>query len=103
MSVAELEARELELEPTAGRALADAFRRLRRNPSAIVGFVLVAIFVFVAIFAPLIAPYDPREQNLDADRGRLLPGAVARSTARRRRPRARRALAHHLRRAATRS
>jgi len=35
----------------------NAFRRLRRNPQAIVGTVIVAIFVLVAIFAPLLAPY----------------------------------------------
>jgi peptide/nickel transport system permease protein len=42
----------------------DAFRRLLRNPGAIVGFVLVGMFVGTAIFAPWLAPYDPREQNL---------------------------------------
>lgn len=36
-----------------------AFRRMRRNPSAIVGAVIVLAFVIVAVFAPLIAPYAP--------------------------------------------
>ncbi len=36
-----------------------AFQRLRRNPSAIIGAIIVALFVLVAIFAPLIAPYEP--------------------------------------------
>ena len=36
-----------------------AFHRLRRNPSAIIGAVIVALFVLVAVFAPLIAPYRP--------------------------------------------
>ena len=36
-----------------------AFQRLRRNPSAIIGAVIVAVFVLVAVFAPLIAPYEP--------------------------------------------
>ena len=36
-----------------------AFQRLRRNPSAIIGAVIVALFVLVAVFAPLIAPYRP--------------------------------------------
>ena len=36
-----------------------AFQRLRRNPSAILGAIIVALFVLVAIFAPLIAPYEP--------------------------------------------
>ena len=34
-----------------------AWRRLRRNPGAIVGAGLVLLFVTVAVFAPLIAPY----------------------------------------------
>ncbi|SBT49224.1 ABC transporter permease [Micromonospora auratinigra] len=38
--------------------LRDAFRRLRRNPVAIVGAVIVGLFVLVAIFAPLLAPHD---------------------------------------------
>jgi peptide/nickel transport system permease protein len=63
MSVAELESVGLALESQGG-LWRDAWSRLRRNPGALVGFGLVAIFVFVAVFAPLIAPYDPRAQNL---------------------------------------
>jgi peptide/nickel transport system permease protein len=61
---------ELQLQLQEGLAEAggglwrDAWRRLRRNPGAIVGFALVSVFVFCAIFAPLIAPHDPREQDL---------------------------------------
>ena len=62
MSVAEIEAREANFSASTG-IWAEAWRRLRRNPGAIVGFVLVGIFVVVAVFAPLIAPYDPREQG----------------------------------------
>jgi peptide/nickel transport system permease protein len=63
MSVAELEARDIQLEVGPGGGLwSDAWRRLRRNPGALVGFALVMIFVLTAIFAPLIAPYGPREQ-----------------------------------------
>jgi peptide/nickel transport system permease protein len=36
-----------------------AFRRLRRNPSAIIGAAIMLAFVLVALFAPLIADYDP--------------------------------------------
>jgi peptide/nickel transport system permease protein len=64
MSVAELESREIALEAPSGGLWSDAFARLRRNPGALVGFALVALFVVVAVFAPLIAPYGPREQNL---------------------------------------
>src|SRR5690606_25490289 len=36
-----------------------ALHRLIRNPGAILGAVIVAVFVLIAIFAPLIAPYQP--------------------------------------------
>jgi hypothetical protein len=55
MSIIELESAEISLEAEGegqGGLWSDAFRRLRRNPSAIIGFVLVSLFVFVAIFAP---------------------------------------------------
>ncbi|MBV8256324.1 MAG: ABC transporter permease [Actinobacteria bacterium] len=54
---------EEELAPQGG-LWRDAWRRLRRNPGALVGFGLVGLFVFIAIFAPVISPYDPRAQNL---------------------------------------
>jgi peptide/nickel transport system permease protein len=62
MSVAELESREVGFQAPSGLWI-DAWRRLRRNPGAIVGFVLVGLFVVVALFAPLIAPSDPRDQG----------------------------------------
>jgi peptide/nickel transport system permease protein len=76
MSVVELEAREIALERPSG-LWSDAWRRLRRNKGAIAGLVLVAIFVFVALAAPLIAPYGPREQNLSLLRGGCCPGPSA--------------------------
>lgn len=36
-----------------------AFRRLRRNPSAVIGVIIVAALVLVAVFAPLLTPYEP--------------------------------------------
>lgn len=36
-----------------------AFRRLRRNPSAIIGAVIVLALVLIAVFAPLLTPYEP--------------------------------------------
>lgn len=35
------------------------WRRLRRDPSALLGLVMVAAFVAVALFAPWLAPFDP--------------------------------------------
>ncbi|MDQ4082528.1 MAG: ABC transporter permease [Actinomycetota bacterium] len=61
MSVAELEAREIELEAPSG-LWREAWQRLRRNPGAIIGFVFVAAFITVAVLAPVIAPYGPLEQ-----------------------------------------
>jgi peptide/nickel transport system permease protein len=60
VSVAELEAVELGRDLPSG-LWRDAWRRLRRNPGAIVGVVFVVIFVVIAIFAPLIAPYGPTD------------------------------------------
>jgi peptide/nickel transport system permease protein len=42
----------------------DAIRRLLRNKLAITGMVIMATFLLTAIFAPLIAPYDPIIQEL---------------------------------------
>jgi peptide/nickel transport system permease protein len=67
MSVAELEAREVQLEAPSG-LWSDAWRRLRRNKAALTGFGLVTLFVFVAISAPVTAPHSPLEQKLN---GRL--------------------------------
>jgi peptide/nickel transport system permease protein len=77
VSIAEMEVRELELEPTGGGLWHDALHRLVRNPGAIVGFVIVASLVFVAIFAPLLAPYDPLEQDLSALGEGCCPGPSA--------------------------
>jgi peptide/nickel transport system permease protein len=74
VSVVELEARELAIEGGGGGLWVDAWSRLRRNPGAIVGFFLVAAFVVIAVFAPLIAPFSPREQNLSLLANGCCPG-----------------------------
>ncbi len=40
----------------------EAFQRMRRSPMAITGAVVVALFVVIALFSPLIAPYSPTSQ-----------------------------------------
>jgi peptide/nickel transport system permease protein len=40
-----------------------ALRQLRRNKLAIIGSVILAFMILVAIFAPVIAPYDPYQTN----------------------------------------
>ena len=64
MSVAQVEAREVEIEAPQGGLWSEALRRLVRNPGAVVGAVIVALFILVAIFAPLVAPYSPLDQDL---------------------------------------
>lgn len=57
---------------------ARAWRTLRRNPVAIIGFVIVAVFVLVAVLAPLLAPYGGTELPGRADvRPTLIPGPSA--------------------------
>ena len=46
----------------------DALRRLWRNPGAIVGTIVLTVMILLAIFAPLIAPYDPIAQDSTAIR-----------------------------------
>lgn len=38
--------------------------RIGRNPVALVGALIIALYVGTALFAPLIAPHDPISQNL---------------------------------------
>lgn len=76
MSVTELETTEISLESPSG-LWSDAWRRVVRNPGAIVGFVLVSLFVLTAAFAPLIAPYDPRAQDLSLLAEGCCPGPSA--------------------------
>jgi len=42
----------------------DALRRMRRSPAAIIGGSIVGFFVLIAVFAPFLAPYDPRIGSL---------------------------------------
>lgn len=48
----------------------DAWRRLRRNRRALLGFAMLLFIVLVAVTAPVIAPYDPLKVNL---RGQFIP------------------------------
>ena len=42
----------------------DAWRRLRKNKLAMLSLAVIILFVLMAVFAPLIAPYDPYAQDL---------------------------------------
>ena len=43
----------------------DGLRRLRRHRSAQVGFTILGFLIFVAVFAPALAPFDPIEVLTD--------------------------------------
>ncbi len=55
-----------------------AGRRLRRDPGAMLGVVLVLLISLAAIFAPLLAPHDPAEQFRDGltPGGQPVPGSL---------------------------
>jgi oligopeptide transport system permease protein len=53
----------LDLTTTKPRSLwGDAMRRLLRNKASVAGLVVVALYILVALFAPLLAPFNPTEQ-----------------------------------------
>ena len=64
MSIAEIEAPTFTLDTPTGGLWHEAWRRLRHDRGAIVGFIFVCCFVGAAILAPVIAPYGPLDQNL---------------------------------------
>ena len=44
--------------------LSGFFYRFKRYPTTFIGFAIVIIFLFIAVFGPYIAPYPYTEQNL---------------------------------------
>ncbi|MFE5307126.1 dipeptide/oligopeptide/nickel ABC transporter permease/ATP-binding protein [Isoptericola sp. NPDC056573] len=48
------------------RGVAQAWHRLRRQPSTLFAVVVVAVLVVVAVAAPLLAPYAPAATDFDA-------------------------------------
>jgi peptide/nickel transport system permease protein len=79
LSLAEADTTAVEVADEAGGGLwSDAFKRLRRNPAAIIGAVLVILFLGVAVLAPWLAPYDPAAQVGFGDiRPSFVPGPSA--------------------------
>jgi peptide/nickel transport system permease protein len=67
--------------PPTGKALnrQRVLRRFFRNPLSVIGLVVVLVLLFIAIFAPLVAPHDPAKQHLIEKRakpfGKYLLGA----------------------------
>jgi peptide/nickel transport system permease protein len=63
MSIAELEAETLLTEKPEGY-FAIVWRRFRRHKLALAGMGLIILFVLAAVFAPLIASYDPLKPDM---------------------------------------
>jgi peptide/nickel transport system permease protein len=59
MAVSEALALELAEESPGARA----WRRLVKRKGAVVGLIIIAAFVAMAVLAPLLAPYDPIQQS----------------------------------------
>lgn len=60
----------------------EAFRRLRRNPAAIIGAVILTIFILVALIGPFLVPYGPKDtigirEGLVRSGQGIIPGASA--------------------------
>ncbi|PYE85469.1 ABC transporter permease subunit [Pseudoroseicyclus aestuarii] len=53
---------EEEVGPGRPGRLREFWRYFRENRGAVIGLYIFALFLFVAIFAPLISPYDPSQQ-----------------------------------------
>ncbi|HWR07303.1 ABC transporter permease [Sporomusa sp.] len=43
---------------------AEFFERFKASNSAMIGLIMLAVLIFSAVFAPVLAPYDPYESNM---------------------------------------
>jgi peptide/nickel transport system permease protein len=59
MAISQALAAELQHESPGARA----WRRLIKRKSAAFGLAVIVLFVLIAVFAPLIAPFDPTQQS----------------------------------------
>jgi peptide/nickel transport system permease protein len=58
----------LRRDETVESPMRRALRRLLRRKGAIFGLIVIALFIALAIFAPLVSPYDPNIQSWTAVR-----------------------------------
>lgn len=74
MSTSEIEATNVaeDFEDDRSAARPSLWRHVRRDPAFLLGSAFLVVLVLAALFAPLIAPYDPNAQSLS---DRLLPPA----------------------------
>lgn len=52
-------------KPRNSRGFRDKVRRFRRDKRAVVGFFVIVIFLFAAIFGQWVTPYDPSAQKFE--------------------------------------
>jgi peptide/nickel transport system permease protein len=76
------EGRTVYAGPAGQGVFALGWRRFRRDRLAVVGAVIVLFLVFVALAAPLIAPYDPAQQFDEglSNEGLPVPSTLPKST-----------------------
>jgi ABC-type dipeptide/oligopeptide/nickel transport system permease subunit len=55
----ENEEAQLEQAPKEESKLGNAWYMLKKNKAALVGLIIITILLFIAVFGPLIMPYDP--------------------------------------------
>lgn len=68
-------------EPTKGRSPGqDAWREFRRNRIGVAGLIFIVFIVLVALFAPLITPYDFAYQNNINSRAKPMTGYIVTTT-----------------------
>lgn len=72
MNMSDVASQPIELRPRSARQT--WVRSLQRNSVGMIGLVIVATVIFMALTAPLIAPHDPAKLNV---RSRLVPPAWA--------------------------
>jgi peptide/nickel transport system permease protein len=70
MAVAELEAETLLTAEEESQWVV-VWRRFRKHKLALAGLIVVLAMIVISVLAPLIAPYDPLQQNVDAQGDRL--------------------------------
>ena len=74
MSIQQVEAVEVAIESIeSGSRASEVWYRVRHNPSAIFGMAMIALFVLVAVLAPVLAPYAPNDNQWFDE---ILPGRV---------------------------
>jgi oligopeptide transport system permease protein len=68
-------------EPTKGRSPGqDAWREFRRNRIGVAGLIFIVFIILMALFAPLITPYDFAYQNNLNSRAKPMTGYIVTTT-----------------------